>query len=90
MRGKRAKEPHMTAEERRHLAGVLNLLGVASTLEKKARSETDRLMGVAWRAGATDHTLAAAMGLTVDAARMRRRRAHLRGEDKGRGRLRAL
>lgn len=71
---KKATEPRMTDGERRQLAAVLDRLARYATVERSARVEVDRLTREAWRRGATDHTIAAALGLTVDAARMRRRR----------------
>lgn len=74
----KAVEPRRSAEEAHNLAAALKRLAVAARLEREARRESDALMAFAWDLGATDHTLAQTMGVTVDTARMRRRRRGLR------------
>jgi len=63
---------------------ILTRLRDVAEIERRAGAEVDRMFAIAWEAGATDKQIAAALGIRPDAARMRRRRSGLRGNDPGR------
>ncbi len=71
---RKACEPPMTPEVRRQLGDVLERLGKCAEIERTARAQVDKLTREAWQLGATDHTIAKALRIKLDAARMRRRR----------------